>query len=124
MTYKWENLLKQADELAEHDHLHEAAELIVNNYYSKFIDKYKKEMFDDDEDDIIWFKLCDVVYDVWDYYRPDDDGEETEEQLSFMFDLWWGYSGDAKKKEDKTVYEYLVGGVELVYKYFKNNDTR
>ena len=120
MSYKWEEVLKQAGELAKDDRIHEAAELIVNNYYNEFIDKYKKEMFDDDEDDIIWFKLCDIVYDVWDYYTPDDD-EETEEQNGFMFDLWWGYSGDAKEKEDKTIYEYLVGGVELVYKHFKNN---
>ena len=118
MSSDWEKALKQADELATDDHIHEAAELIVNNYCIELIDDYKKEIFGDDEDDLIWFKLCDMVYDVWDYYTPDN-YDEDEEQDAFMFDLWWEYSGDAKEKEDKTIYEYLVGGVELVYKHFK-----
>lgn len=120
MSYIQETVLKQADELAKSDHIHEAAELIVNDYCSSFIDKYKKEMFEDDEYDLNWTELCYMVFDVWDYYRPDCYDDE-EEQDDFMASLWWDYSGDAKENGDKTIYEYLVGGVELVYKHFKNN---
>ena len=61
MSSDWEKALKQADELATDDHIHEAAELIVNNYCIEFIDKYKKEMFEDDEDDVIWSMMCGII---------------------------------------------------------------